>query len=130
MIERRKNHCADEYARRQQLYQLLASFMLRSRTGVNSALEKLRIVLPQVCGNQRGRCSEDQQIYPRLPVIEGPCRSQQKNCQGGDELRESEYSFTGEILHGLSLSLRRRRAGGLSVGKCCRMTGACSEIIC
>ena len=46
MVERRKDHCTNEYKGCQKLYQLLAFFILGSGTRVNSAIEELRIFLP------------------------------------------------------------------------------------
>src|SRR6266436_4729348 len=46
MIERRKDHCTNEYAGCKKLYRLLAFFSLCSGTRFNSPFKELRIILP------------------------------------------------------------------------------------
>ena len=51
LSNKRKNHHVKEYSVCNELNQLLTFLILGSRLRVNSPIQELRIILPQVCAN-------------------------------------------------------------------------------
>src|SRR6266516_4132814 len=99
MINRRNDENADERTGRQKLYHLLSHLLLGRRTSLYASLEEPGICFPKIRGDECSRGKEDEQVHPRLHVIERPGRRKKRHPQHNDKLHKADGTFSCQVVH-------------------------------
>src|SRR4029450_13912483 len=89
----------DDAPRRERHDEPLGRPLLAGRAAAHSPLEKRAVPSQEIERREGRRAREDRQVYPRLPVVDGPRRDEQQKPHDDGECNESEPGPRSQAFH-------------------------------